>query len=130
MIQRAIRPEFVTFVPDTIEDGVLYISIPYATATHKCPCGCGELVITPIRPADWSMTWDGESVTLRPSVGNWSLPCRSHYWIIENRVVWAGRLSPAEIETGRAEAKQAREDYYRAKAPRAVRRRRSSRSRN
>jgi hypothetical protein len=130
MIQRTIRPDFVTFVPDSLEDGVLYISVPYATATHKCPCGCGESVVTPIRPADWSLTWDGESVTLRPSVGNWSLPCRSHYWIIENRVVWAGRLSPSEIEEGRSEAKHAREDYYRAKAGRAVRKGRGPRPRS
>lgn len=30
---------------------------------------------------------------LRPSVGNWSFPCQSHYWIDNGRVRWAGRMS-------------------------------------
>ncbi len=30
----------------------LYISIPYVTAAHKCPCGCGEEIVTPLSPTD------------------------------------------------------------------------------
>ncbi|MGP8016814.1 MAG: DUF6527 family protein [Thermoplasmata archaeon] len=98
----SIRPEFVEFIPERLEAGIVYISIPYATATHKCACGCGEPVVTPIRPTDWSLTWDGETVTLYPSIGNWSLPCQSHYWIRENRIVWARSWSQWEIDAGRA----------------------------
>jgi hypothetical protein len=98
----SIRAEFVDYIPDILEDGVIYISIPYATATHKCACGCGQVVVTPIKPTDWSLTWNGETVSLNPSIGNWSLPCQSHYWILENRIVWARKWSPAEIAAGRA----------------------------
>jgi len=97
MKRRLIRPEFVEFIPDKVKDGVLYISTRYATATHKCPCGCGEIVVTPIRPTKWTLTWNGETVTLKPSIGNWSLPCRSHYWIVENRIIWARRRSDLEV---------------------------------
>ena len=99
---KRIRPEFVEFIPDVIEEGILYISVPYATATHKCACGCGEIVVTPIKPMDWALAWNGETVTLNPSIGNWGLPCRSHYWIVENRVIWARKWSPTEVDAGRA----------------------------
>ena len=84
-----LRPEFVDVVPENMEQGALYISVPYKVAIHKCACGCGEEVVTPIAPDRWALTWDGESATLRPSIGNFALACRSHYWIIENKIVWA-----------------------------------------
>lgn len=109
---KVIRPKFVEFIPEMVEEGVLYISVPYATATHKCACGCGEIVVTPIKPTDWRLTWDGETVSLYPSIGNWSLPCQSHYWIEENKVRWARKWSNSEIEAGRAEDRETKAHYY------------------
>jgi hypothetical protein len=43
--------------------------------------------VTPFTPTDWRMTFDGESVSLDPSVGNWNQKCRSHYVIRRNRVL-------------------------------------------
>src|SRR5512136_2059724 len=96
-----IKPKFVKYIPDEVKEGVLYISTPYGTAIHKCPCGCGEIVVTPIKPTDWTLTWNGKTVTLKPSIGNWSLPCRSHYWIIENKIVWARKWSDSEVSAKR-----------------------------
>lgn len=92
-----IRPQFVEFIPRELENGILYISERYRTASHKCPCGCGERVVTPLSPADWQLTREGNSVSLRPSIGNWNYPCRSHYWIRRNRIQWAPALTPLEI---------------------------------
>jgi hypothetical protein len=114
MKQNQIKPRFVEFVPEEVEEGILYISIPYATATHRCACGCGEMVVTPIRPTDWKLLWNGEAVTLKPSIGNWSFPCQSHYLIVENRIVWAGKLSAWKIEAGRAQDNLAKARYYNA----------------
>lgn len=99
--QRTIRHEFVEFIPDDVKEDVLYISIRYGTATHRCPSGCGEIVVTPIKPTDWTLIWNGESVSLYPSIGNWSLPCKSHYWIRKNKIVWARKCDTDEIELGR-----------------------------
>jgi len=101
-------PDFVEFIPDVIEPGVLYISIPYHTAVHSCACGCGSRVVTPIKPTDWSLTWNGETASLRPSIGNWSFPCKSHYWILDNKVVWSRLWSDREIEAGRDQERRAR----------------------
>lgn len=109
---RSFRPEFVRFVPEVLERGVLYISVPFATASHACACGCGEKVVTPIRPTDWSMIWDGETVSLHPSIGNWSLPCRSHYWIRRNRVVWSAGWSQRDVDAARDEDRLARDAYF------------------
>jgi hypothetical protein len=103
-----LRPEFVDEIPGGIEEGVIYISMAYTTAVHLCCCGCGTKVVTPIRPHRWRFTFDGENVSLSPSIGNWSFACQSHYWIEGGRVRWAGRFSPAEIADLRADQRSRR----------------------
>jgi hypothetical protein len=88
-----LQHRFVEFLPDKLEAGILYISMQYATASHKCCCGCGRDVVTPISPTDWQLMFDGKTISLKPSIGNWSYPGRSHYWIKGNRVVWEEALA-------------------------------------
>lgn len=104
--------EFTEFIPDKLEDGVLYISIPYATASHKCPCGCEQEIVTPLSPTDWNIVFNGVSVSLYPSIGNWSLECRSHYWIRKNKVVWAEAWTDDEVDQNRDYDKRAKKFYY------------------
>lgn len=84
-----IAHKFVDLVPNCLESGVLYVSIAHGTAVHRCCCGCGLEVVTPLRPTDWRITFDGETVTLHPSIGNWQFPCKSHYWIRNGKVEWS-----------------------------------------
>lgn len=80
-LPRAVRHAFVDLMPAEREEGVVYVSMKYSTAVHNCLCGCGMKVVTPIRPDKWTLTYDGEAISLSPSIGNWSFPCKSHYWI-------------------------------------------------
>lgn len=115
MTRRAsLQPEFVEFVPDVLAEGTLYISIPYATAVHRCCCGCGNEVVTPLTPTDWSLTFDGESVSLDPSIGNWNFYCQSHYWITRNEVRWATSWSRQQIEFGRDKDRQRKIAHFQA----------------
>lgn len=98
----AFRHEFVEHIPDRLEPAVLYISLCYATIVHLCACGCGIEVVTPLNPRAWAMTFDGKTVSLSPSIGNWSFPCQSHYWIESGRVRWAARWSREHIDRVRA----------------------------
>lgn len=107
-----LKHEFVEFIPDELEPQTLYISIRFATAAHLCICGCGNKVVTPIRPTDWILIFDGKTVSLDPSIGNWSFPCQSHYWIRNNKVKWAPKWSRKQIERGRMRDEMAREQYY------------------
>ena len=98
-----IMPEFADFIPEKLEPGKLYISRRYATATHLCCCGCGLEVVTPLNPAKWHLSeHGGDRVSLSPSIGNWSFPCRSHYFIEANGVRWAGSMSRRQIRAVRA----------------------------
>ncbi len=72
-----------------MSSGLLYISIPYRTCGHLCCCGCGQEVITPLSPAQWSLTYDGENVSMRPSIGNWALACQSHYVVCKGQIRWS-----------------------------------------
>jgi len=102
-----IRPEFVTFAPDELEMGVLYVSMEYATVLHLCCCGCGNQVVTPLAPARWHLTFDGESISLNHSIGNWSFLCQSHYWIEGNKVLWDRPFTPTQIAGVRASDRRA-----------------------
>lgn len=109
-----IEPVFVDGIPEILEPGHIYISVRFRTASHLCACGCGAKVVTPIRPPKWRFTYDGETVSLSPSVGRWQLPCKSHYWIKQNEVRWAPPLSGREIaKVLEADARDLNE-YYRA----------------
>jgi len=109
---KALTQEFVEFIPVVIEEGKLYVSIEYATAVHKCCCGCGKEVVTPLSPTDWKLIFDGKTVSLDPSIGNWSFPCRSHYWVRNNRTLWAEDWSQSLIDANRAYNRRAKEKYF------------------
>ena len=104
--------KFVDQIPEELDEGVLYVSIQFGTVVHKCACGCGEEVVTPLGPAEWQLTYDGRTVSLAPSVGNWSFPCRSHYWIEGSNVRWASGFSGAEVALVRQKARTRRASYY------------------
>lgn len=115
MRTRTLKHRFVRSVPRELEPGVLYVSMEYATAVHSCCCGCGEQVVTPLSPTDWKMIYDGESVSLTPSIGNWQLPCRSHYVIRQGRVIEADSWSTAQVEAEHQRDKAAKARFYRDK---------------
>jgi hypothetical protein len=104
--------EFVRSFPDRLAGGTLYVSVDFGSCAHRCFCGCGQEVYTQLTPRDWMMIYDGETVTLDPSIGNWSFPCRSHYWLVRGNVSWAGQWSTKQIERGRALDRVRKERHY------------------
>ena len=112
MRHQTLEHRFVKHVPDKLEPGILYVSMEYGSVVHACCCGCGEEVVTPLTPTDWKLIFDGVSVSLRPSVGSWTLPCRSHYIIDSNRVVVAEPWSDQQIEAERARDRTAKSRQY------------------
>ena len=112
----SLAHEFVEYIPAQLAKGVLYISIPYRTAVHRCACGCGNKVVTPISPADWQLFYDGDTVSLTPSIGNWGFPCRSHYWIKAGQIRWSHAWTDDQITAGRARDDHGRAQYFAARA--------------
>jgi len=107
----SLEPRFVKAVPKELEPGILYVSMEYGTVVHSCCCGCGLEVVTPLTPTDWELKFNGEEISLWPSVGSWNLPCRSHYVIDRNRVLEAGPWSEAQIEAQVARQRRTKEAY-------------------
>ena len=102
MKQSVITPQYVGNIPEKLDEGIFYICERYHIAAHKCCCGCGQEVITPLTSADWLIKNDNNLITLFPSIGNWSFACQSHYWRKRNKIVWSTRMSKKEIERVRA----------------------------
>lgn len=111
MIER-FRLARVQYVPKTLEPGLLYVAEEFDIAVHLCACGCGAKVTTPLGPAEWRITEKEGLPTLHPSVGNWQLPCRSHYLIIAGSTRWAGQWSDEHVAAGRRAEQVRREAYY------------------
>lgn len=112
-MMKKVNHDFVKAIPNKLEDGVLYISVDYTTVMHKCFCGCGNEVNTPLTPTDWRLIFDGDSVSLYPSVGNWNLACKSHYWIDKGEVLWAEQWSEERVNFARDQDLRNKEFYYR-----------------
>jgi|SRR5579862_2715458 len=98
---------FVDSAPAVLEPATLYISIKYRAIVHQCLCGCNEKVYLNLDsdPDSWSFTYDGRTVSIHDSVGNVGIPCRSHYIVRNNLVIW---LSPLLGLDPRRALKQAR----------------------
>jgi hypothetical protein len=112
MRYKRLEHRFVEHIPEGIEPGILYVSMEYATSAHFCCCGCGEEVIIPFTPTDWKMTFDGETISLYPSIGNWTLKCRSHYVIYRGKVIEAESWTDKQVEAKRQRDQKAKIRFY------------------
>lgn len=127
MSRRAhLTHRYVEFIPKELEEGVLYISERFRTASHLCCCGCGHKIVTPLNPAKWQLIDHGATVSLAPSVGLGTLPCCSHYWIRRSRVEWYPNMTAAQTARAQRADRYASEDYTGSDLPLA---RRSHRAR-
>ena len=107
-----ITHRFVEHIPTPLEDGVVYVSIGFGTVIHKCCCGCGDKVVTPLTPVDWSVVYDGQTISLLPSVGRWDAPCRSHYWIRKDRVIWSNNWSKSKVDALKRHEAELRDGFF------------------
>lgn len=98
--------KLVDLAPSELQAGVLYVSEKYQTGLHLCCCGCGERVVTPLSPAEWQLRVQRGNASLTPSIGNFGMACKSHYWIRAGRVVWSGAMTSAQIAAAQARDKR------------------------
>ncbi len=111
-MMNTIKLNLVHYIPKELEPGILYVSEEFETAGHMCPCGCGNKIITPLGTTDWSLTVRGGRPTLYPSIGNWQIPCRSHYWINDGSIEWSYQWTEKQILAGRQNEEKRRKKYY------------------
>ena len=107
-----MRPEYVDAIPRALENGVFYIAIKGKTSSHLGFGGCGTNIVTPLRETEYKLFERGKLISLDPSIGNWNHPCQSHYWIRDNKVIWAEKMSPAAIRAGRVHDDAIKAEYF------------------
>lgn len=90
MKQKVYSTEFVDRMPEKEDmvNGIVYVAPHFECVLHKCMCGCGEVISTPITQGQWSWEFDGRNICLTPSIGNFSYPCKSHYFLKNGVVIW------------------------------------------
>lgn len=107
--------ECVDSFPTPLQPGILYVSLPYSTAAHICPCGCGSEVVTKLSPARYRLVFDGE-ISLYPSIASTGLPCNSHYFITHGEVDWGPPLTPKQVARAQAADRKALDELRAAGA--------------
>ncbi len=86
---------FVNEIPElsSIKSNTVYIDIEHNVCSHLCPCGCNEEIITPLsRNHGWTLTYDGDCISLSPSIGNGAYNCKSHYFIKNSKIIWCPNM--------------------------------------
>ena len=78
-----LRHQFVEYIPAHLDEGVLYVSLPFGTVVHRCACGCGEEVVTPLGPAEWRLTYRREGGLARTIY--WELEFRMQVTLLDRR---------------------------------------------
>ena len=86
------KHRFVDRVPEYLDEGILYVCLSCNVVVHLCPCGCREKVVTPIAREHWRFIYDGDGVSLQPSIGNTYFACRSHYFVKGNTIEWLDKM--------------------------------------
>jgi hypothetical protein len=91
-----IKPCFIEYIPESIEEGVLYISEEFNVSIHLCACGCKEKTVMPIDHVingvdhGWQMVNENNLISFTPSIGNFNPPpYHAHYFITRNKIIWA-----------------------------------------
>lgn len=107
-----IQLKHVKYIPAELEENILYVSDEFEVATHLCPCGCKNKIVTPLGINEWEFTELNQKPSLYPSIGNWQLPCRSHYWITEGQISWAGQWSEQQIKRGQRIEQERDKAFY------------------
>ena len=86
-----ITPKYVNTIPEDLEENVIYISEMYKVSVHNCLCGCKSKTVLPInciiegKDMGWQLTKNQDNtISFTPSIGNYQLPCQSHYVITNN----------------------------------------------
>ena len=87
MRKKKLKHLFVDSIPATLQDGVVYVCPKHNIVSHLCACGCGHRIDTSIDPDEWKFSYDGKGICLFPSIGNWDIPCRSHYFITNDMAI-------------------------------------------
>ena len=75
-------------IPHNLEEGILYVCLECNVAVHLCACGCRDRTVTPLGYGGWALTYNENGLSLNPSIGNFNIPCKSHYFITNNKVRW------------------------------------------
>lgn len=85
---------------EKLEDGVLYVvdheDQKEQYVEFNCPCGCRKVVWIPYYKLEqqkeqhpsWGLWETDGKVTISPSILSSGFPCRSHYFIRDNRIQW------------------------------------------
>ena len=94
--------EYLPYVSD-LQENVIYISDTYMVSKHLCLCGCGQLTVMPLGKGQWNYQINtNNKISMQPSVGNFQLPCKSHYIISKGGANFARPLDffARDIEMG------------------------------
>ena len=115
--------QLVDRIPTEMREGVVYHTEEFELAGLLCACGCGHR-ITLLVPDSHEVRREAGYATIRPSIGVFDSPCKSHYLISGGDVQWlpaftdahAAKIMHAQIDRHVALAAKSASRWQRIKA--------------
>ena len=92
------RYQSVEKTPTLLQSEVVYINEEFEIATLLCPCGCNHKIVL-LCPDGHLVINDGGFATVKPSIGVWDAPCRSHFFLNSGTVDWCNSWSEERIKS-------------------------------
>ena len=89
------RYQLVDRIPTQMREGVVYHTEELELAALLCACGCGHRVNLLV-PDGHQVLNEGGYATIRPSVGVFDAPCKSHFVVSAGDVHWLPAFSGAQ----------------------------------
>ncbi|TGS14449.1 hypothetical protein EN852_014695 [Mesorhizobium sp. M2E.F.Ca.ET.209.01.1.1] len=89
------RYQLVDRIPTDMREGIVYHTQEFELAGLLCACGCGHR-ITLLVPDSHEVRDEGGYATIRPSIGVFDAPCKSHYVISAGHVQWLPAFTGAQ----------------------------------
>lgn len=89
------RYEPVDRIPKQLQPEVVYHTEEYELAGLLCACGCGHRITLLVPDSHEVFDEDGYA-TIRPSIGVFDAPCKSHYILSAGNVQWLPAFTAAQ----------------------------------
>lgn len=85
-------------IPSDLTPGVVYHTDEFELAALLCACGCGHK-ITLLVPDSHQVWSKGGLATVRPSIGVFDAPCKSHFIVSAGRIDWLPPFTGAQASS-------------------------------
>lgn len=91
-LNHLIKVNSLAEIPDELKKNIYVVGKEKSKwVIFNCPCKCGNKIQANLMMSQlpaWKLTTSEKTATLYPSISVHRFPCRSHFWLHKNKILW------------------------------------------